>query len=275
LDLDTTKVPTLAANSFTATQTINNGNLYLVGTTNGLVGIGTSAPDRKVQIVSSPGVNADLHIGGTGDEINDVFAGMGVNVVSGPAFNYGYSGHSFGRSSGFFNIRPDASAVYPNPSLRFMTANTQRMIITATGKVGIGTSDPQEALHVIGNVRVSGSIIYGAPEEPVPDYVFEPGYRLMPVEELQKYLAREKHLPNMPNAGEIREKGLKLGEYQMKLLEKIEELTLYTVQQAKTIREQQTALERKDGKIESLNARLAAVEQILERLAGQQDREQK
>jgi hypothetical protein len=221
-----------------------------------------------VQIVSSAGWPADLHIGGTGDETHDVFAGMGVNVVSGPAFNYGYSGNSFGRSSGFFNIRPDASAVYPNPSLRFMTANTQRMIITATGKVGIGTSDPQEALHVIGNVRVSGSIVYGAPEEPVPDYVFEPGYRLMPVDELQKYLAREKHLPNMPNAGEIKEKGLKLGEYQMKLLEKIEELTLYTVQQAK-------ALERKDAENALLNARVSALEQIVEKLAPQESRERK
>jgi hypothetical protein len=97
----------------------------------------------------------------------------------------------------------------------------------------------------------------------------------MPVDELQKYLAREKHLPNMPNAGEIKEKGLKLGEYQMKLLEKIEELTLYTVEQAK-------ALERKDGEIAALKSqnaaldgRLAAVEEILERLAQRENREQK
>jgi hypothetical protein len=149
------------------------------------------------------------------------------------------------------------------------------MIITASGKVGIGTSDPQEALHVIGNVRISGSVVYGAPEEPVPDYVFEPDYRLMPVEELQKYLAREKHLPNMPNADEIKEKGIKLGEYQMKLLEKIEELTLYTLQQAKTIDGHKAALERKDAEIESLNARLSALEQMMERSVRQENREQK
>ena len=93
----------------------------------------------------------------------DVFAGMGVDVVSGPAFNYGYSGNSFGRSSGFFNVRPDASAVAPNPSLRFATANVQRMIITNAGNVGIGTTSPQLGrLQVVNADGVQGQIQVGA-----------------------------------------------------------------------------------------------------------------
>ena len=100
----------------------------------------------------------------------------------------------------------------------------------------------------------------------------------------------------MPNADEIKEKGLKLGDFQMRLLEKIEELTLYTVQHAKTVQEQQrtittqqitiqdhkTALDWKDAEIAALksqnaalDARLAAVEEILERLSWQKNREQK
>jgi hypothetical protein len=98
---------------------------------------------------------------------------------------------------------------------------------------------------------------------PVPDYVFAPEYKLMPIAELDQYLQRESHLPNVPVAAEIKEKGLNLGEFQMRLLEKIEELTLYTVQQAKTNRDQQSALERKDAEIALLNTRLAAVEQML------------
>ncbi|HYK91639.1 MAG TPA: hypothetical protein VE398_22925 [Acidobacteriota bacterium] len=74
------------------------------------------------------------------------------------------------------------------------------------------------------------------------NYVFEPDYKLMPIEELQKYVQKEKHLPNVPDATEIKGKGLNLGEFQMKLLEKIEELTIYTVQQAKTIQELQARL---------------------------------
>ena len=83
---------------------------------------------------------------------------MGSNVDTGPAFNYGYAGFSFGRSAGFFNVRPDASATPPNPSLRFMTANQQRVIITNAGRVGIGTTSPQTTLQADG-----GDIYVGSP----------------------------------------------------------------------------------------------------------------
>jgi hypothetical protein len=116
-----------------------------------------------------------------------------------------------------------------------MTSNQPRMMVTATGKVGIGTMDPLEALHVIGNFRVSGLIYSGAADIPVPDYVFEPDYKLMSIEALGRFLAEKKHLPNVPSAGEIKENGLNVSEFQMKLLEKIEELALYTVQQAKSL----------------------------------------
>jgi len=100
----------------------------------GNVGIGTPTPTGK------------LHIFGAANL--DVFAGMGVDMIAGPAFNFGYGGASFGRSAGFFNVRPDGSATPPNPSLRFMTANQQRMIITNTGDIGIGTASPGGKLHL-------------------------------------------------------------------------------------------------------------------------------
>jgi hypothetical protein len=67
---------------------------------------------------------------------------MGVDTAVGPAMTVGYAGNSIGRSVGFFNIRPDSLASAPNPSLRFFTVNVQRLIITNTGNVGIGTSTP-------------------------------------------------------------------------------------------------------------------------------------
>jgi len=130
--------------------------LLYVGVT-GDIGIGTVTPDKRVQVISTAAKNATLHLGGTGDSAKDIFAGMGEDVDAGPAFNYGYAGYSFGRSAGFFNVRPDASAVPPNPSLRFMTANQQRMIITNTGDVGIGTTDPKVTLHVQGSGVYVGS----------------------------------------------------------------------------------------------------------------------
>jgi len=144
---------------------VTQSNSLVLGSINGVntatadtkVGIGTTTPDRKLQIASSPGMNAELHTGGAGDEAKDVFSGMGVDLSAGPAFNFGYSGFSFGRSSGFFNVRPDPSAIAPNPSLRFMTANQQRMIITNTGNVGIGTSAPKRTFQADGGDMYVGS----------------------------------------------------------------------------------------------------------------------
>ncbi|MEO8436463.1 MAG: hypothetical protein ABI596_16315 [Pyrinomonadaceae bacterium] len=81
---------------------------------------------------------------------SDVFAGMGPDLLQGPAFTYGYAG-SIGRSVGFFNVRPDAAATAPNPSLRFLTANQQRMIVTNTGNVGIGTTAPSALMEIAHN----------------------------------------------------------------------------------------------------------------------------
>ncbi len=92
-----------------------------------------------------------------------------------------------------------------------------------------------ERPHVIGNIRVTGAILYRASEASWPDYVFDPDYKLMRMDELEEFIAKEKHLPNIPSSDEIKDKQMNLIEFQMKLLEKIEQLTLYTVQQEKII----------------------------------------
>src|SRR6267143_6603084 len=105
----------------------------------GKVGIGTTNPGGQ------------LHVYGVAT--NDIFSGMGPDVVSGPGFNYGYAGGSFGVGAGFFNVRPATGATGVNPSLRFMTVDQQRMIITNAGNVGIGTSTPSQKLDVAGTVN--------------------------------------------------------------------------------------------------------------------------
>ncbi len=98
------------------------------------------AQDTLTVLNNNVGIRTDtplsmFHIAGSGTA--DLFAGMGPNPNVGPAFNFGYSGSSFGRSSGFVNVRADAGAVAPNPSFYFMTANVERFMVDNEGFVGL------------------------------------------------------------------------------------------------------------------------------------------
>ena len=87
-----------------------------------------------------------------------------------------------------------------------------------------------------GDLTISGSINTTDCAPCVSDYVFEPGYELMSLEELESFVEREKHLPNVPSQGDVDRAGkLNMTQMQMRLLEKVEELVLYTIQQGKTI----------------------------------------
>lgn len=68
-----------------------------------------------------------------------------------------------------------------------------------------------------------------------PDYVFDDDYDLMSLSDLEQTLRREGHLPGMPSAAEVAVSGIGIGDMQTRLLEKIEELTLYTIAQGKEI----------------------------------------
>ena len=120
------------------------------------------------------------------------------------------------------------------------TQNAWLVLQPAGGNVGIGTNSPSDRLHVSGgNIRVTGgAFIDDGTTLNVPDYVFEAGYALMPLEELRAYIAEEKHLPNVPSIDDVNAMGLNLSDFQMRLLEKVEELTLYTLQQDDMIQAQ-------------------------------------
>nr|WP_298924904.1 tail fiber protein [uncultured Allomuricauda sp.] len=103
-----------------------------------------------------------------------------------------------------------------------------RMKVQSNGKVGIGTSSPDSKLTV--NGRIHAEEVKVDLSVPGPDYVFKEDYDLKPLEEVQNYIEEHGHLPNIPSAKEMEENGVRLGKMNMKLLEKIEELTLYVIQ---------------------------------------------
>jgi hypothetical protein len=113
------------------------------------VGLGTGAPGNALDIrrESQP--------------TTDIFASIGNNPTTGPSFNFGYGGFSFGRSSGFFNVRPDASATAPNPSIRFLTADVERIIIDNQGFVGIGSGlNPIHPLQMASGAHVTAGGVW-------------------------------------------------------------------------------------------------------------------
>jgi len=96
----------------------------------------------------------------------------------------------------------------------------------------------------------------------VPDYVFSKDYALRTIPELEEFIKANSHLPNIPNAKEIEANGQNLGEMQLKLLEKIEELTLYVIGQEKSLKLQAISSKEKDTKLEKL-------EELVSQLAAQ------
>jgi hypothetical protein len=84
-----------------------------------------------------------------------------------------------------------------------------------------------------------------------PDYVFGDDYKLMPIEDLEKSIRQNRHLPNIPSAAEVTaEKGFDLGDMNRRLLEKVEELTLYIIQlkkENKTLEQRLDKVEKKIG----------------------------
>ena len=95
----------------------------------------------------------------------------------------------------------------------------------ATGNVGIGTTNPTYTLTVNGTIRAKEIIV----DTGWSDFVFEDNYRLRPLREVEQFISANKHLPGIPTEAEVKEKGVTLGNISSKLLQKIEELTLYLI----------------------------------------------
>ena len=104
------------------------------------------------------------------------------------------------------------------------------------GKVGIGTTAPDEKLTVKGKIHTQ-EVKVDMAGPLVPDYVFANEYKLQSLQQVEAFIKQNKHLPEIPSAKEIETNGLHLAEMNMKLLQKIEELTLYLIQQQAEIEE--------------------------------------
>lgn len=182
----------------------------------GKVGIGTTSPTSKLD------VNGDI--------------AMSANSTIRTIWNAGYGG-------AIQLLRSDADA---NRWARLgIVDNSGNWVsgiqVNSSGNVGIGTTSPSEKLAVNGNISSKKSIVT---QTGWSDYVFNDDYKLKSLSQVEKYIKNNKHLPEIPSAKEVEEKGLDLGANQAVLLKKIEELTLYIIEQQKRIEK----LEKQTGK---------------------------
>ena len=104
------------------------------------------------------------------------------------------------------------------------------------------TDGPEFTLTAEGDITIPGNFISGATTLNVPDYVFEEGYDLRPLSEVASFVAANRHLPDVPSAADVAREGLDVTQMQMALLKKVEELTLYTLEQQAVITDQAARL---------------------------------
>ncbi len=197
----------------------DTGSLGLLGN----VGIGTKTPLAELQVHSIANSLSSLYITpsitGSGDSAM-VFLAEDHNATYGMYWLYDGNGNElelWGKSSATFN----------GPHLIIKRDNGDVAIGQnfATGyKLSVDGKVICEELRV--NLQADW-----------PDYVFKNDYKLMPVKELESFIQDKGHLPNVPPASEIESSGLEVGETQRVMMEKIEELTLYIIEQQKQIDE--------------------------------------
>ncbi len=187
---------------------------------NGNVGIGTTTPSEKLEVGGDALFDGDIRIGN----------GYGAKITFHPGDGNKAIFHQGVWNSKYLFQGTDGNGVH---DLMEISSNWGAPEVSVNGKLYA------EEIEVIANVTM-------------PDYVFESDYNLKTLEEVEGYIAKHKHLPGVPSAKEIEQDGLNLGDMDAVLLEKIEELVLYNIQQNKQIQEQQEMISILKQEIENL-----------------------
>jgi hypothetical protein len=220
-----------------------NGNLNLKGrlTSTGNVGIGTPATAENLTI-DMAATRGSVNMLSDGDAAAYLDFKFSVKTTTGIATGKPIVWEASLRKDGFF------SADLTGPTLEFyairkgggyhapllLKSNGDIILAGAqnatNGNVGIGTTDTKGyKLAVNGDAMFTKIKVktYGS----WPDFVFEPAYELPALSAVSAFISQHKHLPDMPSAEEVHEQGLDLAEMNKKLLQKVEELTLYILKQ--------------------------------------------
>ena len=134
-----------------------------------------------------------------------------------------------------------------NPAIGFFINSNNRNFFTVTEQQLLFKDATQDLFKVNASGYLSARKVIVTLQNPYADYVFDKNYKLMPLSQVAKFIKKYHHLPNVPSLAEVEanNKQIDIGEMQVKLLEKVEELTLYIIAQQKQIDIMKVQLENK------------------------------
>jgi hypothetical protein len=208
----------------------------LLNPNGGSVGIGSTTPQTALEVKSGI-VNIPAPLtGGIASFGRNGHAS--ISIVANPA----------NKSSIYFANTADAYAggiLYDNATntMAFRTNNiSDQFIINATGSVGIGTTAPPTGYKLAVNGNILATAVTVKLYSEWSDYVFDKDYKLPALSQVKEYIDKNHHLPDMPSAKEVKDNGLNLGEMNAILTKKVEELTLYLIEQNKRIEQLEARL---------------------------------
>ncbi|WP_420387388.1 hypothetical protein [Roseivirga sp.] len=202
----------------------------------GYIGVGTTNPKAKFH------VNNGMFLVGNAS-YNSLVEQIRIGRYDNPDIRYHsiYSNHAAAPDNSYLQFRiHDASD---------LTSQRTVLTITGGGRVGIGTTTPDKELSVNGTIHAKKIKV---DINDWPDFVFQNNYQLPTLQEIETHIAEKGHLPGIPSESEVIEKGINLGEIDAKLLQKIEELTLYLIEQNKQNQAQQVKIEQLEKELKAL-----------------------
>lgn len=218
---------------------------------NGYMGLGIRYPQAKLHLAASAAANSGLRFGVAHDAgniqvpVNASPGGYNIDFYTWRDIHPEQIGARMRAER--INVYFSNNALVQGMDFVFHTSDgllpeslTERMRIRYNGNVGIGTASPDEKLAVNGTVR---ALKVKVTQTGWADFVFAQDYKLPPLMEVERFIRENRHLPDMPSEKEVAENGLDVGEMNKKLLQKVEELTLYIIQQEKEMGEMRRRLE--------------------------------
>ena len=229
-------------------------NIYYDGITNGVrnffvtaggagyfagnVGIGTTSPGARLEV-------------------------SGNVILSGSGYYRAGSNNWFGSANALINgtaattdlgLRTDGNTIF------MKSGGYESARFDANGNLAIGTPDAQGYKLAVNGTAIATEMFVKLHGD-WPDFVFKPTYKLPKLSEVKTYIDANQHLPDMPSEAEITDKGINLGEMNKVLVKKVEELTLYLIEQDKEKNQLAEKLQSQQRQIDKLTSLLQPTKQ--------------